>query len=215
MEIQKYKSPIEFKRYELDKATANYSLELGRGAFGPVYHGVSTDSELDSEQDSELDSDQDSELDCELDHELFLMDIPKISSHLTTAVAGTFGYLDPEYALSSPLRVGSDIYSFGMTVLNIVSGKNATELTDDLFLSAHAWRLCEEERLHELIDPRLFNTDGLINSSSITRTIITALWCTLDKSGRRPSASRVIAMLLSEEEIPIPRQAYRYRNLNG
>ncbi|GLJ34890.1 hypothetical protein SUGI_0702390 [Cryptomeria japonica] len=136
--------------------------------------------------------------------ELLEKDVTETSDHVTTELCGTLGYLDPEYFRTHRATVKSDIYSFGVTLLNIVSGKRATEYIDDNMLTQHAWRLCEEDRLHELIDHRLLNSDGLVNSSSITRTIFTALWCIHEESKRRPSASRVLAMLLSEEEIPIP-----------
>ncbi|XP_057847155.2 G-type lectin S-receptor-like serine/threonine-protein kinase At4g27290 [Cryptomeria japonica] len=135
---------------------------------------------------------------------IFLKDATESDITTYRTVAGTPGYLDPEYFATGRPSVESDIYSFGVTLLNIVSRKRATELTDDLFLTEHAWRLCEEDRLHELIHPRLLNTDGLTNIRSILRTIITALWCTHKESKRRPSASRVLIMLLSEEKISLP-----------
>ncbi|GLJ34916.1 hypothetical protein SUGI_0702750 [Cryptomeria japonica] len=136
--------------------------------------------------------------------ELLEKDVTETSDHVTTELGGTLGYLDPEYFRTHRATVKSDIYSFGVTLLNIVSGKRVTEYIDDNMLTQHAWRLCEEDRLHQLIDHRLLNSDGLVNSSSITRTILTALLCIHEESKRRPSASRVLAMLLSEEEIPIP-----------
>ncbi|GLJ34897.1 hypothetical protein SUGI_0702510 [Cryptomeria japonica] len=127
--------------------------------------------------------------------------VTESSNHVTAEVCGTPGYVDPEYLRIGRARVKTDIYSFGVTLLNIVSGKRAVEHTDGLSLPQHAWKLSEEDRLRELIDPRLLNTD---NSSSITRAFLTALWCIHEESKRRPSASRVLIMLLSGEEIPIP-----------
>ncbi|XP_059064519.1 uncharacterized protein LOC131856672 [Cryptomeria japonica] len=123
----------------------------------------------------------------------------------TSDVCGTLGYLDPEYFSTNCLTPKTDIYSFGILLLNVVSGKEAIDWKHRIFfLVKEAWGLCEEDRLTELIDPGLLNTDGLINSSSIVRTIKIALWCVIEKSEMRPSASRVLTMLSSEEEIPIP-----------
>ncbi|XP_059076655.1 G-type lectin S-receptor-like serine/threonine-protein kinase At4g27290 [Cryptomeria japonica] len=137
-------------------------------------------------------------------YEMFLRDATESDTTTYRAVAGTPGYLDPDYFRTGRVSVESDIYSFGVTLLNIVSGKRATEYVDDQMLTQHAWRLHEEDRLHDLIDPRLLNGDGLINSSSISRTLITALWCTHNECKARPSASGVLMMLLSEEKNSLP-----------
>ncbi|XP_059063612.1 G-type lectin S-receptor-like serine/threonine-protein kinase At1g11330 isoform X2 [Cryptomeria japonica] len=137
-------------------------------------------------------------------YEMILRDATESDTTTYRTVAGTPGYLDPEYFRTGRASVESDIYSFGVTLLNIVSGKRATEYVDDRMLTQHAWRLHEEDRLHDLIDPRLLNGDGLINSSSISRTIITALWCTHNECKARPSASGVLMMLLSEEKKSLP-----------
>ncbi|GLJ34892.1 hypothetical protein SUGI_0702430 [Cryptomeria japonica] len=136
-------------------------------------------------------------------YEMFLRDATESDTTTYRTVAGTPGYLDPEYFRSGRASVESDIYSFGVTLLNIVSGKRATEYVDVRMLTQHAWRLHEEDRIHDLIDPRLLKNDGLINSSSISRTIITALWCTHNECKARPSASGVLMMLLSEEKISL------------
>ncbi|GLJ34944.1 hypothetical protein SUGI_0703160 [Cryptomeria japonica] len=125
---------------------------------------------------------------------------------IETSFAGTLGYIDPDYWETSRVSLNSDIYSFGMLLLNVISGKRHIVVEPDIFfLIEEAWRLHEEDRLTELIDPRLINTVDLINSSSMVRTIKIALWCIQRTSEMRPSASRVLAMLSSEEEIPKPR----------
>ncbi|KAH9289595.1 hypothetical protein KI387_033712, partial [Taxus chinensis] len=131
-----------------------------------------------------------------------------------TCVAGTVGYIDPDYLFHGRLTRKADIYSFGMLLLNIVSAKKSIQFTGDtddgMFrLQDRAWRLHTEDRLNELIDQRLVNNNGLNSSnesnlSEILRTIRIALWCIQTKSKVRPSASEVLRMLSSEEEIPTP-----------
>ncbi|XP_059065245.1 cysteine-rich receptor-like protein kinase 8 [Cryptomeria japonica] len=113
------------------------------------------------------------------------------------------GYMAPEYAIHGHLSTKSDVYSFGITLLEIASGRKIFDITvDGRMLIQHAWRLYEKDWLHELIDPRLLSTDGLIYSSSVSRTVKIGLCCIHNDYARRPSVSRVLAMLLSEEEIP-------------
>ncbi|KAH9289547.1 hypothetical protein KI387_033664 [Taxus chinensis] len=120
-----------------------------------------------------------------------------------TRVMGTWGYADPEYVASGKLTKKADIYSFGILLLNIVSGKNSIQQRDQglHILQDHAWKLQKEDRLNELIDPRLVNDNGS-NLSEILRTTIIALWCIQRESKLRPFASQVLRMLSSEEEIP-------------
>ncbi|KAH9289545.1 hypothetical protein KI387_033662, partial [Taxus chinensis] len=122
-----------------------------------------------------------------------------------THIAGTMGYIDPEYMTLRKLTKKADIYSFGILLLNIVSGKKSIEQIDEGLLSLEelAWKLQKEDRLNELIDPPLVNCNGF-NLSEILRTTMIAFWCIQRESKLRPSASQVLRMLSSEEEIPTP-----------
>ncbi|KAH9289543.1 hypothetical protein KI387_033660 [Taxus chinensis] len=128
-----------------------------------------------------------------------------------THFAVTLGYIDPEYMMSGKLTEKADIYSFGILLLNIVSGKKYIEQIDEGLrsLAELAWKLHKEDRLNELIDPRLVNDNGLNSSnepnlSEMLRTTMIALWCIQMESKLRPSASEVLRMLSSKEEIPTP-----------
>ncbi|KAH9289542.1 hypothetical protein KI387_033659 [Taxus chinensis] len=130
-------------------------------------------------------------------------------TRVTTNVAGTWGYIDPEYMMSGKLTEKADIYSFGILLLNIVSGKESILQRDQghaYGLEELAWKLHKEDRLNKLIDRRLVNSNGF-NLSEILRTTMIALWCIQRESKVRPSASQVLRMLSSEEEdqeIPTP-----------
>ncbi|XVF31270.1 hypothetical protein REPUB_Repub16aG0131200 [Reevesia pubescens] len=72
---------------------------------------------------------------------------PDDFSHMSTRVAGTLGYVAPEYALYGQLTEKSDVYGFGVVLLELLSGKKAVISTDDhhtLLLTDWAWSLVEE-----------------------------------------------------------------------
>ncbi|KAF3963140.1 hypothetical protein CMV_012439 [Castanea mollissima] len=78
----------------------------------------------------------------------------------TKRIVGTYGYMSPEYAGHGKFSIKSDIFSFGVLVLEIVSGKRNQgycHLDDHLNLLGHAWRLWIEEKATELIDKSLGN----------------------------------------------------------
>ncbi|GLJ34917.1 hypothetical protein SUGI_0702770 [Cryptomeria japonica] len=112
-------------------------------------------------------------------------------------IVGTYGYAAPEYIATGSVSVKSDIYGFGVTVLNVVSGKNITELKK--FLFEHASMLHDKRCLTELIDPRLLNASYSTHSRSIAGTINIALQCIHSNFRIRPSASHVLEMLLSKD----------------
>ncbi|XP_057866875.2 probable receptor-like protein kinase At2g42960 isoform X1 [Cryptomeria japonica] len=138
------------------------------------------------------------------DGRVFLKDIYNFPSYETCSIFGTCGYVDPESRQTLIVTLKTDIYSFGVLLLNVVSGRPAMGTNESTLLSEQALKLLGEDRLTELIDPRLLDREGLINSSTILRTIKIALSCIEFDSERRPSVSQVLKMLSSEEEISIP-----------
>ncbi|XP_059069790.1 probable LRR receptor-like serine/threonine-protein kinase At1g56140 isoform X1 [Cryptomeria japonica] len=128
-------------------------------------------------------------------------------THISTRVAGTIGYLAPEYALRGHLTEKADVFSFGVVALEVVSGRSNTETTlprESVYLLEWAWQLHEKERLLELMDPQLRPT---YIEEEVLRVIGVALLCTQASPAMRPSMSRVVAMLTSDvEEIPVASQ---------
>ncbi|ERN14888.1 hypothetical protein AMTR_s00032p00162420 [Amborella trichopoda] len=138
--------------------------------------------------------------------------IPKISdfglaklyddtkTHISTRVAGTIGYLAPEYAMRGHLTEKADVFGFGVVALEILSGRlnSDTSLDEEqIYLLEWAWHLHENNREIELVDQRL--TD--FNEEQATRTIGVALLCTQASPILRPSMSRVVAMLAGDIEV--------------
>ncbi|KAF7834650.1 putative LRR receptor-like serine/threonine-protein kinase [Senna tora] len=144
-----------------------------------------------------------------LDHEL----VPKISdfglaklyednkTHISTRVAGTIGYLAPEYAMRGHLTEKADVFSFGVVALEIVSGRPNSDPSlegEKIYLLEWAWHLHENNRVVELVDPRLSSD---FNEEQVRRIVGISLLCTQTSPSLRPSMSRVVAMLSGDIEV--------------
>ncbi|XP_047156850.1 G-type lectin S-receptor-like serine/threonine-protein kinase At4g27290 isoform X1 [Vigna umbellata] len=123
----------------------------------------------------------------------------------THRVAGTYGYMPPEYAARGHFSVKSDVFSYGVIVLEIVSGKKNREFSDpenNNNLLGHAWRLWTEERALELLD-ELIGEQCL--ESEVTRCIQVGLLCVQQRPNVRPDMSSVVLMLNGEKSLPKPK----------
>ncbi|CAH8255758.1 unnamed protein product [Arabidopsis lyrata] len=121
-------------------------------------------------------------------------------THISTRVAGTIGYLAPEYAMRGHLTEKTDVYAFGVVALELVSGRpNSDENLEEekKYLLEWAWNLHEKNRDVELIDDEL--TD--FNTEEAKRMIGIALLCTQTTHALRPPMSRVVAMLSGDAEV--------------
>ncbi|KAM0042679.1 putative protein kinase RLK-Pelle-DLSV family [Helianthus debilis subsp. tardiflorus] len=125
---------------------------------------------------------------------------------MTKKVVGTYGYISPEYAVHGQFSVKSDVFSFGVLVLEIVSGKKNREFShkdhnDNLL--GHAWRLYKEGRTSELMDASLHDS---CNVSEVLRSIHVGLLCVQHHPNDRPTMLSVVLMLVSEGMLPQPKQ---------
>eukprot|EP00253_Pinus_taeda_P013193 PITA_13193 len=121
-------------------------------------------------------------------------------SHVSTRVAGTLGYMAPEYALRGQLTEKADVFSFGVLLLEIISGRKNQSSDEDMeFLIEGTWRLYTTDRALEIMDPTL---EGSYSSEEGIRVIRIGLLCTQAAAALRPSMFRVVAMLTSETEHP-------------
>ncbi|KAJ9690221.1 hypothetical protein PVL29_012730 [Vitis rotundifolia] len=125
----------------------------------------------------------------------------------TKRVMGTYGYMSPEYAIDGVFSVKSDVFSFGVLVLEIVSGKRNRRFyhpDHDLNLLGHAWKLWNEGRAMELVDVLM---EGPLHNAEVLLCVQMGLLCVQQRHEDRPTMSWVVLMLDSENPIlPQPKQ---------
>ncbi|TMX04647.1 hypothetical protein EJD97_006173 [Solanum chilense] len=120
----------------------------------------------------------------------------------TRKVVGTHGYMSPEYAVDGMFSVKSDVFSFGVLVLEIVSGKKNRGFSHqdhNLNLLGHAWKLYKEDRSLQLADEQLADS---CKTSQILRSIQVGLLCVQQHPNDRPSMFSVVQMLANESLLP-------------
>ncbi|PHU20624.1 G-type lectin S-receptor-like serine/threonine-protein kinase [Capsicum chinense] len=113
------------------------------------------------------------------------------------------GYMSPEYAIDGIFSVKSDVFSFGVLVLEIVSGKRNRGFVHqdhNLNLLGHAWKLYKEDRSLELADEHLADSCNII--SQVLRSIQVGLLCFQQHPDDRPSMFSVVQMLTNESPLP-------------
>lgn len=121
-------------------------------------------------------------------------------THLSTGVAGTLGYLAPEYAMMGHLTEKADVFAFGIVALEIIAGRpNFDESLeeDKKYLLGLAWRLHESRQTLELLDPKLAEFD----EEEAARVISGVLLCTMGLPQQRPPMSKVVSMLTEDIEM--------------
>ncbi|XP_010064920.2 G-type lectin S-receptor-like serine/threonine-protein kinase At4g27290 [Eucalyptus grandis] len=124
----------------------------------------------------------------------------------TNRVVGTYGYMSPEYALDGVFSTKSDVFSYGVLVLEIVSGKRNRGFHHPDHrhnLLGHAWRLFTEGRSMKLLDKLVENS---CSTSEALRSIHIGLLCVQRCPNDRPSMSTVVMMLGSDIELPLPKE---------
>nr|XP_023916179.1 G-type lectin S-receptor-like serine/threonine-protein kinase At4g27290 [Quercus suber] len=124
----------------------------------------------------------------------------------TNRVVGTYGYMAPEYAIDGLFSVKSDVFSFGILLLEILSGKkNRGSFYQDhsLNLVGQAWKLWKENMPLKLIDTCLKDSCIL---SEIERCLHISFLCLQQHHEDRPNMSSVVMMLHSESPLPEPKE---------
>ncbi|XP_043694987.1 cold-responsive protein kinase 1-like [Telopea speciosissima] len=129
---------------------------------------------------------------------------PGNQSHLSTGFAGTLGYTSPEYALHGQLSEKVDTYSYGVVVLEIISGRKSNDLKLEpatQYLLERAWTLYEDDKLMNLVDESLNPEE--YDANEVKKSIEIALQCTQSSVASRPAMSEVVVMLLSKGQLKV------------
>ncbi|XP_019193530.1 PREDICTED: probable receptor-like protein kinase At2g42960 isoform X1 [Ipomoea nil] len=120
-------------------------------------------------------------------------------SHITTRVMGTFGYVAPEYANSGLLNEKSDIYSFGVLLLEAVTGRDPVDYgrpANEVNLVEWLKTMVGNRRAEEVVDP---NLEVKPSTRSLKHALLVALRCVDPDSEKRPKMSQVAQMLEADE----------------
>ncbi|KAG9159746.1 hypothetical protein Leryth_007760 [Lithospermum erythrorhizon] len=127
-------------------------------------------------------------------------------SENTNRVVGTYGYMSPEYALQGIFSEKSDVFSFGVVLLEIVtSQKNSGScFQNSVNLSGHAWQMWSEGKALELMDSRL--AGSYYDPSEVIRCIHVGLLCVQDNVTDRPTMAAIVSMLSSDMVLPVPKK---------
>uniref|UniRef100_K3YEJ0 non-specific serine/threonine protein kinase n=1 Tax=Setaria italica TaxID=4555 RepID=K3YEJ0_SETIT len=122
-------------------------------------------------------------------------------THVSTKVAGTFGYLAPEYAMRGHVTEKVDVFAFGVVILETIAGRpNYDDRLDEdsAYLLEWVWQLYEEGRPLDVVDPSLME----FVSDEVLRAIRVGLLCIQSSPRQRPSMSKVVSMLTEDIEVP-------------
>ncbi|XP_062188573.1 receptor-like serine/threonine-protein kinase SD1-8 [Phragmites australis] len=122
---------------------------------------------------------------------------------ITHTIIGTYFYMAPEYAMDGTVSFMQDVYSFGVLLLEIISGRKNQRSFN---LIAHTWGLWEEGRSHELVDPTIRCNCTVAELEQAATCIHVGLLCVQESPSQRPPMGDVIPMLLQQKAPSQPRR---------
>ncbi|KAI5319917.1 hypothetical protein L3X38_039625 [Prunus dulcis] len=115
-------------------------------------------------------------------------------THVSTVVAGTPGYLDPEYNLSNRLNKKSDVYSFGVVLVEIISCRPVSSSREHERIHISRWvsSMLAEGDIYGIVDPRL---ERHLNTNAVWKAVEIAMACVSPNAIKRPTMSQVVVEL--------------------
>ncbi|KAL5552845.1 hypothetical protein UlMin_040246 [Ulmus minor] len=130
---------------------------------------------------------------------------PEDKTHISTAIAGTLGYMAPEYIVRGKLTEKADVYSFGVLVIEVVCGRKTNSFSQDSFsILEMVWNHYGSGRVCDAVDPRL---EGNFQLEEASRLFQIGLLCVQASAELRPAMSMVVKMLTDNHQIiPQPTQ---------
>ncbi|KAK7271178.1 hypothetical protein RJT34_26857 [Clitoria ternatea] len=123
-------------------------------------------------------------------------------SHVFTTLRGTRGYLAPEWITNYAISEKSDVFSYGMVLLEIIGGRknyDQWEGSEKAHFPSYVFKMMEEGKLKEVLDQKI---DISEKDEKAVTALKVALWCIQDDASLRPSMTKVAQML--EGLCPVP-----------
>lgn len=129
-------------------------------------------------------------------------------------IRGTRGYMAPEWVKSDPITPKADVYSFGMVLLEIVSGTRNYEMRGSM-INSEEWyfpmwafeKVFKEMKVEDILDRHIKNSyDCRMHFDMVDRMVKTAMWCLQDRPENRPSMGKAAKMLEGTVEIMEPKK---------
>ncbi|KAF3655566.1 putative serine/threonine-protein kinase [Capsicum annuum] len=120
-------------------------------------------------------------------------------SYITTRVMGTFGYVAPEYASTGMLNDRSDVYSFGILIMEIISGRNPVDYSrapGEVNLVDWLKTMVSNRNSEGVLDPKMREKPS---SRALKRALLVALRCVDPSAQKRPKMGHVIHMLEADD----------------
>lgn len=121
----------------------------------------------------------------------------KVGGHVSTRVLGTQGYVAPEYALTGHLTTKSDVYSYGIVLLELLTGRVPVDKKrppgEGVLVSWAFPRLTDREKVLEIMDPRL---DGQYSMKDVIQIAAIAAMCVQSEADYRPLMADVVQSLV-------------------
>ncbi|CAL9121658.1 unnamed protein product [Musa textilis] len=121
------------------------------------------------------------------------------SSFVTTRVMGTFGYVAPEYACTGLLNEGNDVYSFGVLLMEIISGRSPVDYSRPVGeVNMVEWfkRTVQSKREEEVVDPLI---EVKPSPRALKRVLLVCLRCIDMDAQKRPKMGQIVHMLEGDE----------------
>ncbi|CAI7790787.1 unnamed protein product, partial [Closterium sp. NIES-54] len=125
-------------------------------------------------------------------------------THATTAVKGTIGHIAPEYFVSGQCSEKTDVYAFGVFLLELVSGKDVYGLTvvpesEEILLRDWVSRLLVEGKADVLVDAEVKKAEGAVDMGQVEKILQVALLCLKNDPAERPTMEDVAKMVAGSE----------------
>ncbi|KFK28223.1 hypothetical protein AALP_AA8G488500 [Arabis alpina] len=118
--------------------------------------------------------------------------------HIVFPIEGTFGYLAPEYFMHGIVDEKTDVFAFGVLLLEIITGRRAVDTASRQSIVMWAKPLLEKNNVEEIVDPKLGND---FDETELKRVMQTASMCIHHQSAMRPDMNRMAQLLRGDDRL--------------